>query len=111
MWRVVVYQRAGQVLTQYLANEHREFYLRNEEPVRVRLNTYYYPHWIARLDGHEIKIEAEATSGLMLTELRRVPTRSRSITKSVSGRSLGAAHFRLGLAKLCWWLLWAFMQD
>jgi hypothetical protein len=59
----------GQVLAQRLNNQHREFRLQNDEPVRVRLNTYYYPHWIARLDGREIKIEAEAASGLMLAEL------------------------------------------
>jgi hypothetical protein len=59
----------GQILAQDLGNEHREFHLRNDEAGRVRLNTYYYPHWIARLDGHEIKIEMEASSGLMLVEI------------------------------------------
>src|SRR5581483_6741435 len=59
----------GQILAQQLTNEHRRFDLRNDEPVRARLNTYYYPHWLARLDGQPIKIEAEAGSGLMLVEL------------------------------------------
>lgn len=59
----------GQILAQHLTNEHRRFDLRNDEPVRAQLNTYYYPHWVARLDGHTIKIETEAGSGLMIVEL------------------------------------------
>src|SRR5262249_22659896 len=39
----------GQVLAQQLSNEHREFRVQNDEPVRVRLNTFFYPHWVARL--------------------------------------------------------------
>jgi hypothetical protein len=33
------------VLAQRLNNQHRWFRLQNDGPVRVRLNTYLYPHW------------------------------------------------------------------
>jgi hypothetical protein len=59
----------GRVVSEQLRIARREFHLENEEPVRARLETYYYPNWIARLDGHAIDVEAELGSGLMLIEL------------------------------------------
>jgi hypothetical protein len=59
----------GLILTQQLSNQHREFRLDNAEPVRVRLNTYAYPHWIARLDRTPLKLSTEPGSGLMLVDL------------------------------------------
>lgn len=59
----------GQVLTQRLTNQHREFRLDNAEPVRVRLNTYAYPHWVARLNGNAAQLTTEPDSGLMLLDL------------------------------------------
>jgi hypothetical protein len=54
---------------QKLMNAHREFQLRNEEPVRVRIKTYNYPNWVAHLDGRQIQIATEQGSGLMLIDL------------------------------------------
>lgn len=59
----------GQMLTQRLTNQHREFRVDNAEPVRVRLNTYAYPHWIARLNGNAASIATEPESGLILLDL------------------------------------------
>ncbi|MGH9855173.1 MAG: hypothetical protein ACREBD_35520, partial [Blastocatellia bacterium] len=33
------------------------------------IETYHYPHWVARLDDREIKINVEKGSGLMLLDL------------------------------------------
>jgi hypothetical protein len=58
-----------QVRTQKLNIAHREFLIEGEESARARIETYNYPHWVARLDGQEIKIGAEQGSGLMLLDL------------------------------------------
>jgi len=59
----------GRVISQKLNIAHREFLIENEEPLRARIDTYHYPHWVARLDGREIKINVEQGSGLMLVDL------------------------------------------
>jgi hypothetical protein len=59
----------GRVVSQKLNIERREFAVECEEPVKARIETYNYPHWVARLDGREIKIEVEPGTGLMLIDL------------------------------------------
>lgn len=59
----------GQVVAQSLRNSHREFQFENEEPIRLRIETYNYPNWVVRLDGRVVKAEAEPGSGLILLEL------------------------------------------
>jgi hypothetical protein len=59
----------GQILAQHLTNQRRQFSLLITEPVRARFNTYHYPHWMARLDGRELGLEAEPGSGLILFDL------------------------------------------
>jgi hypothetical protein len=63
----------GRVTAQRLQSMRREFTLQNEEPVRVKIETYHYPHWVARLDGQEIAIGIERAKGpdegLMLLDL------------------------------------------
>ncbi|MCI0391553.1 MAG: 6-pyruvoyl-tetrahydropterin synthase-related protein [Acidobacteria bacterium] len=59
----------GRVVSQRLNIGRREFLIEGEEPSRARLETYHYPHWVARLDGREIEIIAERGSGLMLVDL------------------------------------------
>ncbi|NOT58982.1 MAG: hypothetical protein HOP19_02030 [Acidobacteria bacterium] len=62
-------QGRGEILAQELRNQSRLFRLRSLEPVRVRLNTYAYSHWFARLDGREQTIRVEPNSNLMLLDL------------------------------------------
>jgi len=59
----------GRVVSQKLNIARREFLVESEEPARARIETYHYPHWVARLDGREIKIDVEQGSGLMLVDL------------------------------------------
>ena len=59
----------GRVVSQKLDIARREFLIESEEPARARIETYHYPHWVARLDGREIEIKAEPDSGLMLVDL------------------------------------------
>ncbi|MGH9766296.1 MAG: 6-pyruvoyl-tetrahydropterin synthase-related protein [Blastocatellia bacterium] len=59
----------GRVISQKLNIAHREFMIESEEPTLARIETYHYLHWVARLDGREIKINAEQGSGLMLVDL------------------------------------------
>ncbi len=75
----------GNVISQSLRNERREFVLACAEAVSVRLETYYYPHWVIRLDGREIKPQTEAGSGLMLLEL---PAGKHTLTASFEPRLL-----------------------
>ena len=62
-----------------MANQSRAFQLTNAEPVRIRLETYAYPHWIARLDGQGTPIQVEPGSGLMLLD---VPAGEHTLTFS-----------------------------
>lgn len=59
----------GRITSQQLNIERRQFAIECEEPARARIETYNYPHWIARLDGREIKIDVEPGTGLMLVDL------------------------------------------
>lgn len=59
----------GRVVSQQLNIERRHFAVECEEPARARIETYNYPHWVARLDGHEIKIDVEPGTGLMMVDL------------------------------------------
>jgi hypothetical protein len=59
----------GRVVSQRLNIANREFAIENEEPAQARIETYHYPHWVARLNGREIKINVEQGSGLMLLDL------------------------------------------
>jgi hypothetical protein len=59
----------GRVVSQKLNIARREFLVESEEPARARIETYHYPHWVARLDGRETEIKAEQGSGLMLVDL------------------------------------------
>jgi hypothetical protein len=59
----------GRIISQSLNIERREFVVDCAEPVRARIETYRYPHWVARLNGREIKIDVEAGTGLMLIDL------------------------------------------
>ncbi len=59
----------GRVVSQKLNMERREFLIEIEEPARARIDTYHYPHWVARLDGREVEIKSEDGSGLMLIDL------------------------------------------
>jgi len=54
--------------SQKLNIERREFVVECQEPVKARIETYNYPHWVVRLDGREIKIEVESGTGLMLDQ-------------------------------------------
>lgn len=59
----------GRVVSQKLGVSRREFLIESEEPARTRIETYNYPHWVARLDGREIPITPEQGSGLMLIDI------------------------------------------
>jgi hypothetical protein len=63
----------GRITSQQLQISRRQFEVDNEQPVRIRIDTYHYPHWVARLDGKEIKLDVEggesANQGLILLDL------------------------------------------
>ncbi|HWQ33851.1 MAG TPA: 6-pyruvoyl-tetrahydropterin synthase-related protein [Blastocatellia bacterium] len=67
----------GKVSGQELNNSHRRFSLVNDEPVRVRIETYFYPNWVARIDGQQVPISVEPGSGLMLID---VPSGNHSLS-------------------------------
>ena len=74
----------GRIVSQKLKVESREFIIECEEPVRARIETYHYPHWVARLDGREIKIDHEPGTGLMLVDL---PAGAQKLTVSFEPRN------------------------
>ncbi len=63
----------GHITSQQITIKHRKFTVECSEPVRARLETYHYPHWVARLDGREIPVGVEREQGrgegLMLLDL------------------------------------------
>lgn len=59
----------GRIVTQELTIARRSFNVECERPAQARLDTYAYPHWVARLDQREIKTSTEPGSGLILVNL------------------------------------------
>ncbi|MCI0337246.1 MAG: hypothetical protein L0226_06700 [Acidobacteria bacterium] len=59
----------GSVIAKQLNIALREFRIECEDGAQVRIETYYYPHWVARLNGTEVKIKVEEGTGLMLLDL------------------------------------------
>ena len=89
----------GQLLSQELRNHRRTFSLGNEQPVRVRVLTYDYPHWKASIDGQPAPIVREPRSGLMLVD---VPAGRHTLDlrydTAGSGQTLSVVLSCLGLA-------------
>lgn len=95
----------GRVTTQLLHNTRREFLIEAEMPLRARLETYAYPHWVARLDGRELPINTEPNSGLMLLEL---PAGSHKLTLTFESRSFSQRVARwLSVATCLLLMVWA----
>ncbi|MBI3422954.1 MAG: hypothetical protein HY011_08430 [Acidobacteria bacterium] len=97
----------GQIVAQQLTNQHREFRLDNTEPVRVRLNTYAYPHWAARLDGNAVTLNTETGSGLLLLDL---PAGQHTLTLAYEIRQPAQVWARR-ISAVAWllfvvWVLW-----
>jgi hypothetical protein len=67
----------GKVVVGELRNSHRRFTLANEEPISVRIETYFHPNWIVRIDGQPVRISVEPGSGLMLID---VPAGAHTLT-------------------------------
>ena len=59
----------GKIVGAELKNSHRSFSLINDEPVKIRIETSFYPNWVARIDGQPIQISNEPGSGLMLLDV------------------------------------------
>jgi hypothetical protein len=63
----------GRIISQQLNIARRQFEVDNEQPARIRIDTYHYPHWVARLDGKEIETGVERgespNQGLILLDL------------------------------------------
>jgi hypothetical protein len=59
----------GRVEAQRLEIARREFAIENETPTQVRIETYSYPNWIARLDNARVEIKSEPGTGLMLVDV------------------------------------------
>jgi hypothetical protein len=101
----------GRVMSEALEMARREFHITVHQPGRVRVNTYYYPHWVARLDGREVAIgvnrTAGAEQGLMVFDL---PTGEHQLTLDFEVRHKGELAAR-GVSLACWlifaiWSLW-----
>jgi len=97
----------GRLISQKLENERREFVVEGEAPMRARVETYHYPHWVARLDGREIKIDVEPETGLMLIDL---PVGAHSLTVTFEPRNQVETWARR-VSLLTWvffigWVIW-----
>jgi len=97
----------GRLISQKLENERREFVVEGEASMRARVETYHYPHWVARLDGREIKIDVEPETGLMLIDL---PVGAHSLTVTFEPRNQVETWARR-VSLLTWvffigWVIW-----
>lgn len=57
------------VTPERLGNEDRAVLVECETAARARVETYHYPHWVARIDGAEVRVDADPESGRMLIDL------------------------------------------
>ncbi|MCI0422261.1 MAG: hypothetical protein L0312_24035, partial [Acidobacteria bacterium] len=98
----------GRVVSQKLNIARREFLIDSEEPVCARIETYHYPHWVARLDGQEIGINAEQGSGLMLVDL---PAGAHRLTLDYEVRQ-ASQHIARAISLAAWgtFLIWIILR-
>ncbi|HKQ75800.1 MAG TPA: hypothetical protein VJ810_19030 [Blastocatellia bacterium] len=98
----------GRVVSQKLNIARREFLIESEEPLRARVETYHYPHWVARIDGRETRIDAEPGSGLMLLDL---PAGARRLTLDYEIRQ-ASQRISQGISIAAWagFLIWIFAR-
>jgi hypothetical protein len=94
----------ARVSSQKLQIAHREFLIEGEESAIARIETYNYPHWVARLDGREVKIGAEQGSDLMLLDL---PAGRHRLTLDYEVRQT-SQRFAQAISLLAWagFLIW-----
>src|SRR5262245_24119767 len=98
----------GRAVSQKLNIASREFLIASEEPVRARIETYHYPHWVARLDGREVEINAEQGSGLMLLDL---PPGEHRLTLDYEIRHASQRIAQaISLAAWAGFMIWIFMR-
>ncbi|MFN7949145.1 MAG: hypothetical protein U0Z53_27575 [Blastocatellia bacterium] len=105
----------GSVTAQEIMNSHRRFTLMNDEPVRVRVETYFYPDWIARIDSQPVRVATEPGSGLMLIE---VPAGAHVLTldfeiSQLAGRGgqlVSVAALLVLMVLTLRWMTWLFPQ-
>jgi hypothetical protein len=101
----------GRVVSQQLGVAHREFKVENEEPALARIETYHYPHWVARIDGREVRVDVERNDGpnqgLMSISL---PPGEHLLTLRFEVRNMGEKAARLislaGWLMFIAWLIW-----
>jgi len=98
----------GRVVAQKLNIAHREFLIASEEPVRARIETYHYPHWVARLDSREVEINAEQGSGLMLIDF---PPGEHRLTLDYEIRQV-SQRIAQAISSAAWagFMIWVFMR-
>ncbi|MDX2032870.1 MAG: 6-pyruvoyl-tetrahydropterin synthase-related protein [Blastocatellia bacterium] len=53
------------VTPERLGNEDRVFLVECESAAQARIETYHYPHWVARIDDAEVGLETEPERGRM----------------------------------------------
>jgi hypothetical protein len=96
----------GRAITRELRGWRREFLIEADEPLHTRLETYRYPHWLVRLDGHELPTVAEPGSGLMLLDL---PAGTHTLTLTFEVRSTTewiARLISLATVLVIGWVFW-----
>lgn len=96
---------SGTIILQNLRNAERDFVLECKEASEVRLETFAYPHWVARLDGREIPITTEKEGGRMLVDL---PAGTHQLNFRFEVRS-GPERAARWLSLVCWLLFGGWM--
>jgi hypothetical protein len=98
----------GRVVAQEITNRERRFTVECNEDLEARVETYHYPHWVARLGGREIPIGVEAPTGRMLVAL---PAGRHELTISFEPRHRAETWARrLSLAAWAISIVWLFSR-
>jgi hypothetical protein len=98
----------GRVVAQEITNRERRFTVECNEDLEARVETYQYPHWVARLGGREIPIGVEAATGRMLVAL---PAGRHELTISFEPRHRAETWAgRLSLAAWAISIVWLFSR-
>lgn len=79
--------------------QHREISVRVDQPSELRLKTYHFPGWVARIDGQSVQISSDVDGAQVISI---PPGRHKVETDFVNTapRRLGALSFGLGLTAI-----------
>ncbi|MFY9609843.1 MAG: 6-pyruvoyl-tetrahydropterin synthase-related protein, partial [Blastocatellia bacterium] len=79
--------------------QHREIFVRVDQPSEVRLKTYHFPGWVGRIDGQSVQISSDVDGAQLISVPPGIHKIEMDFVDTVP-RRLGALSFCFGLTTI-----------